>query len=76
MTNGVGHEAGETARGVVSALSGQPVMIFLLVFILAFLGIFAWVGKNQLAHYDKIYDSLLENQSKMLAICNPTGSKP
>ena len=76
MTNGVGHEAGETARGVVSALSGQPVMIFLLVFILAFLGIFAWVGKNQLAHYDRLYDSLLENQSKMLAICNPTGAKP
>ena len=71
MTNGPAHEAGETARGVVNALSGQPVLLVLLVFIIVFLGLFAWQANNTREHYEGLYKSMLDNQTKLLEACGP-----
>ena len=63
-------EAGQTARSVVTGLSTQPVLLFLLFFILVVLGLFAWAGKSTRDHYDKLYEALFANQDKILNACN------
>ena len=71
MTNGVGHEAGETARSVVSNLSSQPVLLFLLVFILIVLFIFAWATEQIRGHQEEAMKALLANQTQLLQNCGP-----
>jgi hypothetical protein len=59
----------DVASSTVTALSRNPVLLALLVFILVALGLFAWVGANTREHYDNLYKALLDNQAKILDSC-------
>ena len=59
----------EVASSTVNAVSRNPVLLALWVFILATLGLVAWAGTNQREHYDNLYKALLENQGKILDSC-------
>jgi hypothetical protein len=61
----------ETATSTVNALSRNPVLLALLVFIIGVLVVFAWVGNDTREHYDNLYQALLENQAKILNVCGP-----
>jgi hypothetical protein len=66
MSPGPAEEAGQTARTVVDAMKGSPLILFLLIFILVFLGLFAWATNNTRLHYEGIYKDMLDNQAKLL----------
>ena len=80
MNPGPVEEAGQTSREVVHALAGSPVILFLLIFIIIFLGLFFYAARDtrqqftrDLAatreHYDAIYKTLFENQATLLKQC-------
>jgi hypothetical protein len=71
MNPGPAEEAGKVATAAVTALSGTPWILALLIFNLTFLGLLAWVGRDTRQHYDNLNKSLLENQARILENCRP-----
>ena len=74
MNAGPVEEVGATSRELIHSLSSSPVILFLLVFILVFLGLFAWAARDTRQHYDALYNALLANQAKLLANCHDGGT--
>ena len=52
--NGITEEAGQTARAVVTSFSSNPAMLFVLIFILAVLGLVVWNGESQREYYAEL----------------------
>lgn len=51
--NGAIEEAGQTARGVVSGLAGQPVLLGLVMIQLIVIVAVAWLSYQRQAHFDR-----------------------
>jgi len=59
MTN-IGHEAGETARTVVTALKTTPAILALVLFNLAFMGVVAWTQHENGQRWQRLLEQTLK----------------
>jgi len=60
MSPGIGEEAGQTARSVVSALAGTPAVLALVLFNLAFMGVTVYVQHTNGERWQKLFELILK----------------
>jgi hypothetical protein len=60
MNDGIGHEAGETARSVVKSLQSTPVVLALVLFNLVFMGVVAYVTYMNSERWQSVVESVLK----------------
>jgi len=58
--NGIGHEAGETARTVVSALKTTPAILALVLFNLTFMGIVTYIQHTNGQRWQALFELTLK----------------
>jgi uncharacterized protein (DUF486 family) len=67
---GVGHEAGETARSAISALSSAPVILALVLLQAGVLGMMAWYSHERTKSNDRILVAYQEQFRALLERCD------